>query len=138
MRKISLILFLIFFITYQAAGQNKKIDSLIAVVAIAKEDTNKIKSLLLLAGMVRNKPDQSLTYLHQGLDLAKKLNDKNREGKAYQNLSTLYSDKGNLSKSLEYFNLALTTFKESGNDEGIAIAHMNMGVTYGKDRKSVV
>ena len=76
-----------------------------SALKVAKEDTNKIKTLQALAIMLRNKPDEALKYFDEARILALKLNDKMSVGKVYQNIASLYSEIRNslLNTSIEIF-----------------------------------
>jgi len=139
MRKISpifLLFIILFFLPLVLTAQNKRIDSLLSILQTAKEDTNKVKTLHMLGGLLRNTPDEAIKYSYEAIALSKKINYKNGEAKSYGHLTQLYTDKKDLAKAEEYLEKAILLFEEIKNTEGIAITHMNMGVNYGKFGKS--
>src|ERR1700678_3178923 len=82
MKKNSLILLLLLFTAFFWEGSTAfaqkqgraKIDSLEAVLKIAKEDTNKVNTLNNLAGRLRDiNPDTSIILSSQALQLAEKI-----------------------------------------------------------------
>jgi len=108
-----------------------KIDSLKKDLADAKEDTNKVKTLVSLASnLARTDPKQGALYAHEGLALAKKLNYPRGEAGASNRLAVISYYQGNLAEGLDYGIRSLKLYEAIGFKGGIASAEMMLGIIY--------
>jgi len=133
MNRIILTLFVMFSLLHvtNCFAQQNKIDSLKQVVAIAKQDTNKVKALYnLTIKYQRINLDTSLIYAEQSLKLAQKLNYGAGMAKAYNNIGLVYYNHSNYKASLKYWLKALKTNKDIGYKKGVAYNLGNIGNVY--------
>ena len=74
-------------------AQNEKIDSLLSNLKTAKEDSNKVKAFNELGFQLRTAGNyvQAMEYENSALLLAKKIDFKKGEAKAYGNLFDFFS-----------------------------------------------
>lgn len=114
------------------AQSDTKIDSLLNVLKTAKEDSNRVFTLISLGGLlqVTSRYVESKYYTEEALVLAKKLNLINAMGEAYTALGIVYGRQGDHSSSLENFIAANKIFEEIGNKKGIVASYNNIGLCY--------
>ncbi len=107
-------------------------DSLLSLLKIAKEDTDKVKTLNELSWELLNTGDfeTSLQYANSAKNLAEKLAFKNGIANSYNNIGTVYAQQGNYPEALKIFLSALKINEEVNNKEGIAISYGNIGNVY--------
>jgi signal transduction histidine kinase len=110
LRKFLLCLLLFCMAACTGFAQSKKhvIDSLLSSIAMAPEDSNKVK---LYNGLVRiyyqNQSDSFFTYGHKALDLSRKIQWQKGIANATNNLGLLISDTGNHTVALQYLEESL-------------------------------
>jgi signal transduction histidine kinase len=103
MKALSLTIFLSLACSLCFAQNKKKIDSLKHEIAIAKEDTNKVRSLFLLSTYYRfNSLDTALIYFQKSLTLAEKLNDTRGIADGFNMMCRVLTLTGNYPLALEY------------------------------------
>ncbi|MCD6012275.1 MAG: hypothetical protein K0Q79_2137 [Flavipsychrobacter sp.] len=109
-----------------------RIDSLLAELPKAKEDTNKVKLLRNLSlGFVDSNPDEGLKYGQQELELATKLDWKKGIASANYDIGKNYKEgKHDYSKGIEYYAKSLKGFEDLGDKAGIASLLNAMGTVY--------
>ena len=110
-------------------AQNKQIDSLVVVLKIVKEDTNKVNILYQLSDESMDDKDV-LHYAEESLELAEKLNYKKGIANASNNIGYVFMNKGDLANALEWYYKSLIIQKEIGDKLGIATSHNNIGLIY--------
>lgn len=127
-----LLSFALLFIYSQAFSVNNKIDSLLNLVKIDKEDTNKVIHQYKLCREYSNIGEfgKGLSYGKQALLLAQKLNFKRGIAYAYNNVGVIYFNYGNYSEALKNYFASLKAHEESNNKQGIATAYNNIGNVY--------
>ena len=78
--------------------------------------------------------DLALKYYNRALHIAEKNNDSIYMATSYNNIGSVYSDKGDYDKALEYYNKALTIRKAKLGEEhtNVATSYNNMGLVYSK------
>lgn len=110
-------------------AQNRIIDSLLSRLKTDKEDTNKVLRLKELCWEYKNqgKYDSAMIFGTKAVDLAKKLNYKRGLSASYNNIGTLYIEKGLYPKTLEYFFMALKIKEELNDKKGISGMLINIG-----------
>ena len=107
------------------------IDSLKNSLANAPEDTNKLKTLNMLAGLLaREDVDQAMVYANQELALAKKLDHKKGQANAYNRMAIIHYYKGELTDGLDCGLKALKIYEKIGAKRGVASAESLLGVIY--------
>ncbi len=109
-----------------------RIDSLLAELPKAKEDTNKVKLLRNLSlGYVDSNPDEGLKYGQQELELATKLDWKKGIACANYDLGKNYNEgKHDYSKGLEYYAKSLKGFEDLGDKASMASLLTKTGKVY--------
>ena len=115
----------------QLQGQ-ARIDSLIAELPNAKQDTNHVNLLSELSfELYSSNPDKGIEYGLQGVKLSKIIDWKEGEAHCYNSLGVDYSfGKSNYPKALEYYHKALKIYEEIGDELGIANNLLNIGIIY--------
>ena len=115
----------------QLQGQDR-IDSLLAQLPKASDDTSKVKLLTDLSFTYSSiDPDEGLKNGKQGLELAEKLNWKKGMANANRTIGVNYSyGKSDYQGSLEYYLKGLKLFEELGDKGGTAKILSNIGVVY--------
>ncbi len=112
----------------QGMAQNKQIDSLNAILKIAKEDTNKVTILINLSRQVSN-TDSSLLFATDAKTLASKIIFKKGLADAYNIIGVVYNQ-GNYPNALKNFFASLKIKEEIGNKKSIANSYNNIGNIY--------
>ena len=76
--------------------------------------------------------DLALKYCNRALHIAEKNNDSIDIAISYNNIGSVYSDKGDYDKALEYYNKALTIWKSKLGEEhtDVARSYNNIGLVY--------
>src|ERR1700752_3664632 len=109
------ILFILF--SRQGVAQNEKIDSLLQVIKVHKEDTNKVNALNELCfEYASSQPDKGIEYEEQGLALAVKIKFMPGKAESLNNLGLAFWKQGNYKKALEYHHQSLN-LKDSLHDK---------------------
>ncbi len=123
-------------------GQNKKIDSLLAYVKTAKEDTQKINAINSLSKQFLKISEykKALSYAEEAQKLAEKLLvDKNSPfpnilkrdiATSFNNQGNVFYYESNYDKCLEYYNKALKLYEDIDDKRGIANCINNQGLIY--------
>jgi two-component system, NtrC family, sensor kinase len=125
------LLFLFFSFIKISAQQKSYGDSLKQELAVAKEDTNKVKLLIALGGVYQwSYPDSGILYGQEALQLAEKLNFVDGEIGAYRTAIQAFSGKGNYPKALEAGLKALELSEKTGDSISIVWAYANIGGVY--------
>jgi len=135
MKRFSVILlFFILAVGHSGLAQDRDpavLDSLEEVLPKMKEDTAKVKLLDELNTAYRDtKPDLSLKYGQEELDLATKLKWKNGIKIAASNLALVYEDKTDYPKALEYYLRALKISEGSTDKSGTVDLEISIGHIY--------
>lgn len=113
-------------------AQNKKMDSLLIILKTAKEDTNKVNTLIEICkqnGMIDD--DKKKIYSENALQLATTLNF--RKGMIMSRISVAVcsNNMGNYDKALTYVNEALNMALENPNDKRtLADIYNIIGISY--------
>ena len=96
-------LLFLFFSFIRITAQTKSYgDSISQELAVAKEDTNKVRLLITLGGVYQwSYPDSAILYAQKALQLAQKLNFVDGETQAYATAAEAFSGKGNYPKALD-------------------------------------
>ncbi len=116
----------------QKQGQ-QRIDSLLAVLPDAKEDTVKIKVLYDLSFTYHTiNPDEGIKYGKIALSIAENLQSLKQLAAANLALGVNYLMKGNYAVALDYELKALKLSEETGDEVGISKPLNNIGIIYSK------
>ena len=135
-RRINWIFLLFFLFTCKSGyGQTNPIDSLLLLLRIDKEDTNKIKHLCVLCSEYRkiSEYEKGLSYGKEAVLLAVKLvpktiNVKRYSATAHNNLGNIYIELGNYSEALTHHLAALNLRKEIRDISGLSNSFNNLGL----------
>ncbi|MBI2967004.1 MAG: tetratricopeptide repeat protein [Bacteroidetes bacterium] len=116
--------------TFAVFAGSSKIDSLLAVLKSAPEDSNKVKTLIALSWQVIHigKYPEGSQYCYRAFNLSKKINFLPGVGQSLSNLGIIHDYKGEIPKALLFYTLALKINKKAGDSNGMAEAFNNLGV----------
>ncbi|HLF46510.1 MAG TPA: tetratricopeptide repeat protein [Chitinophagaceae bacterium] len=100
-------------------------------LASAKEDTNKVKTLLRISGAFRlDNSEKSLDYAKQALGLSEKLAWGKGIANAYNNIGRAYDVVNDNDKALEFYFKSLQIMEELKDKKGTGFLNNNIGVIY--------
>ena len=130
MRKHILILLLLF--PLALFSQNiSEIDSLLLLLNIAKEDTNKVRICeQLFRKNYKSAPQKAIEYGKIGLKLAQKLDDSKGVSTLSNNIGIVNYIQGNYGEALDFYRISLETAIVLKDTLGIAKSYNNIGVVY--------
>jgi two-component system, NarL family, sensor histidine kinase UhpB len=129
--KICCILFI--FLQFQTLlfGQNAKLDSLFNILKTQKDDTNKVKTLGSICGILRNTDlEKSIVYGKKGAELAEKIKFDKGIALCYLNLSTSYMFSYKLDSAIILVNKSLEYALKVGEPKRLGLAHLNRADYY--------
>lgn len=114
-----------------AFAQAHREDSLRNLIAISKEDTNKVNALAALARMYRfSKTDTAELLAKQGLALAEKIEYSKGQADCLSNLGVCAYARSDYRQSLVYHNRALSIREKIADTYGMAGSMTNLGNVY--------
>jgi class 3 adenylate cyclase/tetratricopeptide (TPR) repeat protein len=118
-------------IAHNSFGQLKEIDSIKLAIRSAKEDTNKVNSLLLLSKKYFNEePEEAIKIANQARNLAEKIKFKKGEAYALKNIGIGYYMQGKYLETFEHWNISMKCFDALGDQQGVANILSNIGSVY--------
>ncbi|MBX2967160.1 MAG: tetratricopeptide repeat protein [Cyclobacteriaceae bacterium] len=118
------------FLAYSATMQGQSVDSLMAVLDTARNES-KVKTLNeLFRAHIQSEPVKALGYTREALSLATEIEDKKGVAACYNNLGVVYRNQGALDKALEYYIRSLSIYDTLQNKEGIATTKNNIATIY--------
>jgi tetratricopeptide (TPR) repeat protein/DNA-binding CsgD family transcriptional regulator len=113
------------------AQNQKQIDSLKQIITLAKQDTNKVITLLELGDQYEyNKPDSALVCYHRALDISKEIKSQTLIAKCSRYIGIIYYYQGFYTKAIAYHIKSLNTYKKIGDKKGISGSYNNIGLVY--------
>lgn len=119
------------FFSLAADAQQAKIDSLVKLVSIAKEDTNKVILLQQLTNAyLTNDPKTALETAKQNISLARALGYKKGLGNALNQAGEANRFMSNYSTAHRYYIESLKIREEIGDKKGIAGSKNNIGLVF--------
>ena len=128
MKKVLLLQLL--FISFSAAAQISGLDSLLRELPKPREDKEKVTLLLSLAQVTGGyKPDLTIMYARQALNLSEKLQYTYGIAEAYRILGHRLFFKGN-QKSMVYLDSARHLFHKLNDLKGLEMMYFSLGVVY--------
>ncbi len=137
-KQISPVLLLFVLPYYPLFAQNRAIDSLRNLLRGEPNDTEKIKSLNVLAYLlIQNKPDSTIILAVQADTLAQKLGWERGVARAYYNMGYGYFNLGDFPKALEYYQNALTLNEKLDNKTAQATDLCSIGRIYATKGESI-
>ena len=113
-------------------GQNRKVDSLRALVDVNKKDSTVVDRLLEISLLLNTtEPKAAQEYAQQAIDLASEINYKRGMAYGYKNLGLPLYFKGELNNELvSHWETSLDIFTEMGDKQGISNLQSNLGSIY--------
>jgi len=131
MRKIYLLIIIIFFLTSNLLAQKSVTDSLYNALNSVTSDSVKLNLLNELTVYLRRSyPDSALIFGQQAVDLAIKLNSKPALAKSYKNIGNIYNGKDDVLNTNTFYNKSLNIYRELGDSAGCATLYNNLGALY--------
>jgi signal transduction histidine kinase len=116
------------FVQVNAFAQVQREDSLRNLIAVSKEDTNKVNALAALARVYRfSKTDTAELLAKQGLALAERLDYLKGQGDCLNNLGVCAYARSDYRQSLAYHTKGLRIREKIGDTYGRAGSMINMG-----------
>ena len=107
------------------------IDSLIAELKLARDDTNKVTMLRRLSFKYSTiNPNEGIKYAKVGLELAEKLSWEKGLAYCHNAMGTNYKAKADYSSAVEHYNKALKIFEHTNDIRGISVIVGNLGSLY--------
>jgi adenylate cyclase len=123
------------------SAQNSQIDSIMAVLENAKDDSLKVNTLLSLSNKFLGiDPEATIRYSEQAKDLAEKLDFKKGLAYALKSIGMGYYFKADYLNALIFWQQSLNTFESIGNKLGVANMSSNLGAVHfsqGDDSKAI-
>lgn len=124
------ILLLLTILSGQAFGQTSSADSLKSALR-ALTGKERLPVLLALVNKIETKaPQEALSLAAEGLSLAVKEGDKEKEAAFLSSTAFCYSLTGDFALALKYGNQTLELSRQIGNKGRMATAHNTLGTTY--------
>jgi len=112
-------------------GQSTEIDSLLAVVKTAEDDTTKVNILnKLFLRFEFTDEVKAKEYLNEALELAQKANYKKGLANTYLYFGFLAEDKAAYPEALKNYFASLKTYEEINDQKGIADSYMTIAGVY--------
>ncbi|HET6723026.1 MAG TPA: tetratricopeptide repeat protein [Chitinophagaceae bacterium] len=104
-------------------------DSLLTLLKVEKEDSNKVDVLNALGSNLRaaGKLENALEYENTAILLARKINYKKGEGQAFGNMGLMLADLGKYAEARESHNKALSIREGIGDKKGAGNSYTNLG-----------
>ena len=133
---VSLFVFCVY-ANLNATAQTKRMDSLMAELPAAKEDTNKTLLLCnISASYFETNPDKGIEYGKQALKLATKLDYNKGIVKSNNEIARCYVIQNKYADALKYYQDALVTAEKMNNPVYIAVLLSVIGPIYTEKRNT--
>ena len=112
-------------------AQDQKADSLKSVIETLREDSTKVKALNELSFLLWDtKPDISIMYAMEAMELANKIDFKKGVAYALKNIGIAYFAKSDYISVFEYWEQSLAVFDSIGDMNGVSNILNNIGSVY--------
>jgi adenylate cyclase len=119
------------FITMYGTAQSNVADSLRKVLAVSKNDTNKVTLLLALSKNSLNQvPETALMYANDAHNLAAELKFTRGKALALKSIGMVYYNQSKYPETLDYWIQSLNAFDSSGDKAGVSNMLSNIGAVY--------
>ncbi len=130
--KKNLFILLCVVISLACKAQNERTgDSLINLLKIAKEDTNKVNLLYSIGDVFESSyPDSAKKYIYEGGVLSKKIGYTIGTQKFYRRMGYVFAVQSQYDSLLLYSQLSLETAKTLKDTFNIGVALFNIGIAY--------
>lgn len=115
---------------FKAQAQDRKlIDSLNNIIAITKDDTNKVKLFYSLGNQYRNtKIDSAIYFYQQALDVAEKIKSKKFTAQCLIAIGANFQRNGLYDNAIEYLERALRISEEISDKAKMSSSALNIGI----------
>ncbi len=107
---------------------------------VRQEEPQLVLQVLSITDVTGDSPKRSVAILEEGLDIARELKDRHREGGFLMNIGSAWLDVGDIHRAAKHLKQALSIFREVENrhGEGIALYALGHGyVNLGEVRKAI-
>ena len=113
-------------------GQDK-IDSLLAELPNAKEDTNKVKLLISISDYyMKSDKNKSLENIRMAISLSEKINSDKWIVKANRAMASVYEENYDFENAINLYNITLNLSKEKNTEDMIPIIFSDIGICFGR------
>ncbi len=113
-------------------GQDK-IDSLLAELPNAKEDTNKVKLLISISDYyMKSDKNKSLENIRMAISLSEKINSDKWIVKANRAMASVYEENFDFENAINLYNITLNLSKEKNTEDMIPIIFSDIGICFGR------
>ena len=121
-----------FSFAFRTTAQQSKIDSLLSVLKIAKDDTNKINTQNILSRQYIDVGNYNVAMKHatDAESVSEKINFKKGKANAFNNKGKIFWSQGNYPEALKNHLQALKIREEGGDKKGTAVSYGNIGNVY--------
>lgn len=131
MAKIFFIGIFILFSQYFVCAQQTKIDSLRVLLRTTKQEDKKLDILIEIAyKYLYLKPDSTIYLSQQSEDLAKKLQNREKEAFSIYRKGMGYASKGDLAKALQFFRESTSIAEKINNKNIVELNLESIGLIY--------
>ena len=131
MRKMVTILGFLFFPALLKAQENAKSDSLLQLLQVAKEDTNKVLLFFAMAEEFENsEPARAKSYISLGYELSRKLNYATGILKSYRLFSYVNAYQSKFDSVIYYNMRVLEIARQKKDSFHIGVSLFNIGIGY--------
>lgn len=118
-------------LAFTSFSQQSLPDSLSELLANANHDTVRLRILFQISGALRDRdPEKAIVFANKGMDLARQLNDQKAIAESYKCIGNTWLVRGEFSKSIEQYRLALAIQENMEDTEGMASSLNNLGLAY--------
>ncbi|HWR32546.1 MAG TPA: tetratricopeptide repeat protein, partial [Chitinophagaceae bacterium] len=124
--------FLLFFFTISGAyAQVEPRDSLLKLLTVAQEDSNKVNLLFGIGDLFENsEPDKAKKYIRMAGELSKKIDFTRGTQKFYRRISYVFVVQSQYDSVLYYNQLGLELAKSKKDTFAIGVSLFNIGIAY--------
>jgi signal transduction histidine kinase len=131
-----LCLFIVSHLSFSQKMEQKKIDSLIVVLTLTKEDTTKVKLLNKISEYLQyTDSKKALKYGENALKLAQTIHYQKGIGDSYNNLGLIYWTKTDNVRSLLSLYKAIDIYEKLDYKLGLSLAYNNLALNYIDQKK---
>lgn len=131
MEKVVTFLYFLFALPVISFSQKNNIDSLIAELGKAKDDTNKVTLFRNIGNALAHQDaHKAIGYWQQGITLARKLDFTLGLARTFINIGTGYSFISKYDSAIVFYDSAIVYSKIINDPERLALAYLNKGDAY--------
>ncbi len=127
----TILILLSFWVALGSYGQDSYMDSLITEIQDLPNDSNKVKSLLILSkDLFGTDPKRSIQISQEALETSRELDFNPGKALALKNIGIGHYISADYYEALKYWGLAKEVYSEIGNQVGVSNMLSNMGAVY--------